>query len=234
MRLEIWTDGSVVDNGSPNAVASGAMCVVKVGFNMHPTFNTNDLCRYSIPDKAGRLNWMEWRKGRGWGSLVDNRVEKVPTNYGQSNNTGELWAIELALRWILENKPELPVEIISDSKYALCQLLRIHKRNKNQELLTYMDQIVKLCLSQFNITFRHTGGHVLYWNEYADRLANHVLRGNPKPIAQSRHLAKTHCKIKDPLLRSFIVNQAERYFEAMACRSESYFTCPTQNLIQSG
>ena len=89
-----------------------------------------------------------------------------------TNNIGELSGIRMALL-LLRDYREHPIEIRSDSEYALGACLN-NRAHANAELIAD----IRLELRDFaNITLRHVPGHAgLPGNELADRLAHQAIK----------------------------------------------------------
>lgn len=71
----------------------------------------------------------------GWGVLLSfkgNEKRKSGSAYGRTNNYMEMWAVLEAMRSI-KNK-NIPVEIMSDSKYAVETMNGNYQISKNEEL----------------------------------------------------------------------------------------------------
>lgn len=87
----------------------------------------------------------------------------------QTNNRAEVWALILALR-----ATQGPIEIRSDSKWAICCTTKVWKATKNLDL---MQIIWELCANR-SVTFTHIKGHSGEpGNEAADALATQGIDG---------------------------------------------------------
>lgn len=86
---------------------------------------------------------------------------------GGTNNTAEINAVLSACKWAKENN-YFNITILTDSMYVIGTASKGWKRNKNIELLSQLDEVMK----ELNITFKHVKGHEgNKWNELCDALA---------------------------------------------------------------
>lgn len=121
------------------------------------------------------------RKQGGSGVVILKNDKKVAeyskTFKGGTNNTAELCAIIIALRFI--QKPIDSLIIYSDSQYCVNCASAGWERKKNKRIWHMFDKelnrVKELCS---DIKFTHVKGHQkdssdqTKWNNYADRLAN--------------------------------------------------------------
>lgn len=125
----------------------------------------------------------------GWGFVV-LRGEDVLDFYGPvvfdkanplflgctcgTNNTGELSAIGMALRWLVEaDVSSLPCTIFYDSKYAANIAQAIWKADKNEDLARTVQGFFRVAKAARSIVFKHVKGHSGdTWNERADKNAD--------------------------------------------------------------
>lgn len=130
----------------------------------------------------------------GWGFVV-LRGEEVLDFYGPvefdkanplflgctcgTNNTGELSAIGMALRWLVEaDLSSLACTIFYDSKYAANIAQAIWKAEKNEDLARTVQGFFRVAKAARSIAFKHVKGHSGdQWNERADKNANQGASG---------------------------------------------------------
>lgn len=91
-----------------------------------------------------------------------------------SNNTGELCAIGMALKYLLSNSVQsvAAVKIFYDSEYAAKSVMGIFNGKKNKELIMRVRNLYSQLKSHMTIEFVHVRAHTGdKYNELADRLA---------------------------------------------------------------
>ena len=78
-----------------------------------------------------------------------------------SNNTGELSALGEAIRWITTHVPSdpTPVDIISDSLYAINVIQKKFKAKKNKRIITRIQALLDSIPSTIPISFHWTKAH---------------------------------------------------------------------------
>jgi len=138
----------------------------------------------------------------GWGIVVI-RAEEELDFYGPvvfdkddalflgstcgTNNTGELSAIGMALRWLIEvDLSNTRCTILYDSKYAANIAQGLYKAEKNQELARTVQGFFKTVKAARPIVFEHVKGHSGdRWNNRADANADRGAAGElrrwPRP-----------------------------------------------------
>ena len=91
-----------------------------------------------------------------------------------TNNTGELSAVGMALKWLDEmDNSGRPCRILYDSKYAAYIAQGIWNAKENQELARNVQQCRKKATASRKVEFEHVKGHAGHPNnERADRNAN--------------------------------------------------------------
>jgi ribonuclease HI len=114
-----------------------------------------------------------------------------------TNNTGELSAIGMALRWLIEvDRSNTRCTILYDSKYAANIAQGIYKAEKNQDLARIVQGFFKTVKAARPIVFQHVKGHSGdRWNDRADRNADRGAAGElqcwPRPATALYTPAKT-------------------------------------------
>merc|ERR1712008_61988 len=104
-----------------------------------------------------------------------------------TNNTGELSAIGMALRWLIEEDLSTTrCTILYDSKYAANIAQGLYKAEKNQELARTVQGFFKTVKAVRPIVFEHVKGHSGdKWNDRADANADRGAAGElrfwPRP-----------------------------------------------------
>jgi|TARA_B110000881_G_scaffold190657_1_gene182022 ribonuclease HI len=90
-----------------------------------------------------------------------------------SNNTAELTAFAMALRWVLVNLEGEEVLIRSDSTYAGNLADGSWKAKVNKELVATLRRLWEEVYSAFDLSWQHVRAHRGHrWNERADHLAS--------------------------------------------------------------
>jgi ribonuclease HI len=125
----------------------------------------SDGSAYGNPGPAGAGAWI-LMPGIGEVSLYESLGSST-------NNAGELWAIGMALDYILTSSYQTaPVYICTDSNYAIGLLRDGHKAKSNRDLIIPI--LAKIKALPQKITFIHVPGHAdVPGNVSADSLANH-------------------------------------------------------------
>eukprot|EP00419_Tripos_fusus_P025087 CAMPEP_0172721668 /NCGR_PEP_ID=MMETSP1074-20121228/79635_1 /TAXON_ID=2916 /ORGANISM="Ceratium fusus, Strain PA161109" /LENGTH=282 /DNA_ID=CAMNT_0013547467 /DNA_START=32 /DNA_END=880 /DNA_ORIENTATION=- len=96
-----------------------------------------------------------------------------------TNNTGELSAIGMALRWLLEvDSSNARCTILYDSKYAANIAQGLYRAEKNQDLARTVQGFFKTVKTARPIVFKHVKGHSGdKWNDRADANADRGAAG---------------------------------------------------------
>ncbi|MFQ3344415.1 MAG: RNase H family protein [Candidatus Poseidoniales archaeon] len=126
--------------------------------------------------------------GRGHGDLIYEESGKVETHSTSkiflgaevgSNNTAELSAIALALRWLLLEGTERPAVIRGDSQYAMNIANGTWKAKANRDLASTVQKLWQEVRHIKEIKCEHVRAHRGHrWNERADHLAFRAMKGN--------------------------------------------------------
>jgi len=104
-----------------------------------------------------------------------------------TNNTGELSAIGMALRWLIEmDTSHTRCTVLYDSKYAANIAQGLYKAEKNQDLARTVQGFFKTVKAARPIVFEHVKGHSGdKWNDRADANADQGAAGElrcwPRP-----------------------------------------------------
>jgi len=104
-----------------------------------------------------------------------------------TNNTGELSAIGMALRWLVEaDLSRVPCTIFYDSKYAANIAQGVWKAEKNTDLARTVQGFFRTAKTARRIDFEHVKGHSgNKWNDRADKNADRGAAGDlqcwPRP-----------------------------------------------------
>eukprot|EP00927_Polykrikos_kofoidii_P005276 TRINITY_DN12099_c0_g1_i1.p1 TRINITY_DN12099_c0_g1~~TRINITY_DN12099_c0_g1_i1.p1 ORF type:complete len:297 (-),score=38.18 TRINITY_DN12099_c0_g1_i1:123-1013(-) len=99
-----------------------------------------------------------------------------------TNNTGELSAVGMALRWLVEcDLSSMPCTIFYDSKYAANIAQAVWKAEKNEDLARTVQGFLRVAKAARRIVFKHVKGHSgNVWNERADKNAERGAAGELK------------------------------------------------------
>ena len=110
-------------------------------------------------------------------------VEFIGAEVG-SNNTAELTAFAMALRWVLVNVESEKVLIRSDSTYAGNLADGSWKAKANKELVATLRSLWDEVYSVFDLSWQHVRAHRGHrWNERADHLASRAAADEtPLPV----------------------------------------------------
>ena len=118
------------------------------------------------------------RKGKAeWGMVVVVEGEESEARKGpvidakQTNNTGEVMAVQQAVRWAVEQNQS--IKIRHDSEYATSMVQGKWKQKKNKELIERVRKEYVEATRQIRISWEWVKGHSNdKWNDRADELAD--------------------------------------------------------------
>ena len=164
-HLAFYIDGSCLENQNVNAntPAAWGMAIV-VGDN-------------GLGKGSGEI--LE----ESWGFVVCNVNDDdfIGAEVG-SNNTAELTAFAMALRWLLIDGSEKPAIIYTDSQYAGNLATGQWRAKANKKLVTTVQNLWHEVIQVRTIDWRHVRAHRGHrWNERAYHLANRCVN-NQLPI----------------------------------------------------
>tara|TARA_Y100000589_G_scaffold187004_1_gene177068 strand:- start:1988 stop:2539 length:552 start_codon:yes stop_codon:yes gene_type:complete len=166
-HLAFYIDGSCLENQNVNAntPAAWGMAIV-VGDN-------------GLGKGSGEI--LE----ESWGFVVCNVNDDdfIGAEVG-SNNTAELTAFAMALRWLLIDGSEKPAIIYTDSQYAGNLATGQWRAKANKKLVTTVQNLWHEVVQIRTIEWRHVRAHRGHrWNERADHLANRCVNNQlPVPL----------------------------------------------------
>ena len=166
-HLAFYIDGSCLENQNVNAntPAAWGMAIV-VGDN-------------GLGKGSGEI--LE----ESWGFVVCNVNDDdfIGAEVG-SNNTAELTAFAMALRWLLIDGSEKPAIIYTDSQYAGNLATGQWRAKANKKLVTTVQNLWHEVVQIRTIEWRHVRAHRGHrWNERADHLANRCVNNQlPTPL----------------------------------------------------
>ena len=152
--LEIYVDGSAINNENPNEPTLGGvgMCVI----GLYPDSAVKD----------GEVHGFHFTVAND--KLVDIK-DRILDLGKTTNNTTELAAIYVALNFLEYGGLTLPTKIYGDSQYAGNLVFGNWKPKENKELVA---KVKKLASEVPNVTWEYVKAHAdNQYNNYADYLA---------------------------------------------------------------
>ena len=118
-----------------------------------------------------------------------------------SNNTGELTAIGESLNWIIAHNITTPVNIWSDSEYAIACCMGTNSPVQNIHLIHHLQELYGIV--QKNVTLYHIKAHTGHkYNERADCLAKRGSTGEAQLIPTTMTPRKHYSPLAAPRLVS--------------------------------
>ena len=118
-----------------------------------------------------------------WGRVIckPNAEEFIGAEVG-SNNTAELTAFAMALRWLLIDDSEYSAIIYTDSQYAGNLATGAWRAKANKSLVKHVQNLWQEVAQVRTVEWRHVRAHRGHrWNERANHLANRCVN-NQLPI----------------------------------------------------
>ena len=155
--LEIYVDGSAINNENPNKPTLGGVGMCVIGLRPDSVVKHGEVHGFHFTVANDKLVYLE-----------DNGMLDI--NLGKTtNNTTELAAIYAALNFLKYGGLGLPTKIYGDSQYAGNLVFGNWKPKENKELVA---QVKQLASEVPNATWEYVKAHAdNQYNNYADYLA---------------------------------------------------------------